>query len=159
MRNVYCFDNETHEPGHREIVNRLALTRYADSEARWRRNSILRDVYKYKAERKGMEGREKRDIVGEKGNTQRLTVGQDAYRRGLKHLLQHTDAYPVNDIGCFPYTARYRRRQSVHTGRIYAEGVDISKTPKRFRQIDYKGIDERGWGYPDGVLYLRCAGF
>ena len=70
---------------------------------------------------------------------------QDAYLSGLTMLITHTDTAPVESDGYVTYTTKYARSKEGYQGRVYAQGVALSKVPRRIRQIAYTGISVRDW--------------
>ena len=148
LQDVYLFPNESHEPTHAEYVNRDALIRYGQSQARWDNNRILRDFYKINAETKQMtggSGPKKKALLRRRERLSMMSISHETYMRELKKLIARIDSLPINDHGCVSYQTRYSHSQSGYKGRLYAQGVALSKTPKRIRQVAYKGLQVQDW--------------
>ena len=145
LRDVYMFEIDSNEPTHMEVANRKSLMEYGESEARWSNNLILRNFYKMQADKKEKQGRKKSELIGRKDKMLRLSNSQDAYLREFKKLIKSTESLPINDSGCVTYLTRYRHSQGEYKGRLYAEGTALSKTPKRLRQVAYKGLGVEDW--------------
>ena len=94
--------------------------------------------------KKGSGGRKKSDMCSEERAKKRV-ASQDAYLREFMKLMRHAGGMPVSAGGSVSFPTKYAQSSSGYRGRVYAEGVALSKAPRRLRQIAYEGADVRDW--------------
>ena len=145
ISDVYTCEGESNEPDHRETVNRKALVRYSISDARWPRNSILRDFYRGRCGKKEKPGRQADSSVSEKERLPNAVTGQETYLREMAQISHHSDKLRIMDDGTSPYITKYTQSRSGYKGRLYAQGVGLSKAPKRIRKVAGGGLGIRDW--------------
>ena len=71
---------------------------------------------------------------------------QEVYIRESLKLLHYASSLPMGLDGTVRYVTRYSQSSSGYRGRVYAQGVALSKVPRRLRQISYEGMGARDWG-------------
>ena len=59
--------------------------------------------------------------------------------------MHRASGIPLNDDGSVTFTTRYVQSASGYRGRVYAQGVALSKVPRRLRKIAYDGMGARDW--------------
>ena len=103
------------------------------------------NTYNRRMERKKGSGALKKSDKNTNERCANLVKKQDAYLSGLTMLLHHTTAAPVGDDGCVSYATKYARCKEGYPGRVYAQGIALSKMPRRVRQVAYTGLNVRDW--------------
>ena len=59
--------------------------------------------------------------------------------------MSHVEDKCADPSGAVSYVTRYNLCSSGYEGRVYAQGVALSKMPRRIRQVAYEGLDVRDW--------------
>ena len=60
-------------------------------------------------------------------------------------LIHHANSAPEGEDGYVSYTTTYARCKDGYPGRVYAQGVALSKMHRGVRQIAYTGLGVRDW--------------
>ena len=104
-----------------------------------------KNIYKQLVEKKKGSGSKKKSDMCSEERAKKCLRGQEVYLREFTKLMHHTSGIPINADGSVSFTTKYVQSASGYRGRVYAEGVALSKVPRRLRQIAYEGMAVRDW--------------
>ena len=103
-----------------------------------------KSIYNQLGQRKGSGAMKKLDKCATDAYL-KASQSQEVYLRESLKLLRYASSIPMGVDGTVRYVTRYSQSSSGYRGRVYAQGVALSKAPRRLRQISYDGMGVRDW--------------
>ena len=101
--------------------------------------------YHARSSKRNKQGRTAYDARARMEEDAKLTTTHDAFIRELAKIIDHTRTAKNRPGGVVSYSTRYRQSSTGYKGRLFAEGVALSKAPRAIRAIAYSDLDVRDW--------------
>ena len=92
--------------------------------------------------KQGRTGYEERSRMEEDAN---LVANHDAFTRELTKINEYARTANDRGDGVVSYFTRYRQSSTGYKGRLFAEGIALSKAPRAIRAIAYTDLAVRDW--------------